>query len=183
VPPLNPQGYAAALRWSSRHRVVIMRVPLRIALLAAIAVTSLASAAESVEFKLDVYCHNDIADGGGYSVQIRPGSSAETARVSVGADSRGVHFIETYDVSVRPSGSGTLFQNRHLTLMWAKGARALTAESNMTRLSRPSMVAAPSKTVWDAALYKRAASSALTQVPIVLVAYLFVRREGRRMSR
>jgi hypothetical protein len=121
VPPLNPQGYAAALRWSSRHRAVVMRVPLRIALLAAIAVTSLASAAESIEFKLDVYCHNDIADGGGYSVQIRPGSSAETARVSVGADSRGVHFIETYDVSVRPSGSGTLFQNRHLTLMLGEG--------------------------------------------------------------
>jgi hypothetical protein len=43
--------------------------------------------------------------------------SAETARVSVGADSRvGVHFVETYDVSVTPSESGALFQGRHLTL-------------------------------------------------------------------
>jgi hypothetical protein len=82
----------------------------------------LASAAEPVKVKVDAYCHNGIADGGGYSVQIRPGSSAETAQVSVGADSRGgVHLIETNDVSVTPSGSGTLFQNRHLTLMLSEG--------------------------------------------------------------
>jgi hypothetical protein len=102
--------------------MVIARVPL--GLLAAIAHTSLASAAEPVNVssaELDVFCHSPIADGG-YQVKIRPGVFADTARVSVGADSRvGVHFTDTYDVSVAPSGSGILFQGRHLTLTLSEG--------------------------------------------------------------
>jgi hypothetical protein len=50
-------------------------------------------------------------------VEIRLGSSAETAQVSIGADSfTSVDLVETYDVSVTPSGSSTLFKGRHLTL-------------------------------------------------------------------
>jgi hypothetical protein len=86
------------------------------------------------------------------SAQVRSGGSAETARVSVGTDSRGgVHFIETYDVSVTPSGSGTLFQNRHLTLMLSEGRPRSDTIIEYDATLPPSIAAAPSKTVWDAA--------------------------------
>jgi hypothetical protein len=108
--------------------MAIMRVLLRTPL-ALIAFSSLQLAAQpnltspgaNNWVEPDLFCHSPGADRG-YRVEIRLGSSAETARVSVGADSRvGVQRIEVYDVSVTPSGSSTLFQGRYLTFTLSEG--------------------------------------------------------------